>query len=47
MITLEDLKNLQAFMNRVDLKGTEVPTWAQCWNALAKEIERIQQEAKA
>jgi hypothetical protein len=39
-VDLDDLKNLQAFLNRVQLQGSEVPVWSKCWNALAIEIGR-------
>lgn len=38
---LEDLKNLQAFMQRVQLTGAEVPAWSKAWNALLFEIAEL------
>lgn len=38
---LEDLKNLQAFLQRVQLSGAEVPAWVKASNALAVEVARL------
>jgi hypothetical protein len=41
------MNNISVFMQRVDLKGGEVPAYNVCMAFLAQEIERLQPEEVA
>ena len=42
-LTEEQLNNLKTFLQRVDLKGAEVPAYISIANALTKEFKEIKE----